>query len=455
MLIIGLTGSIAMGKSTTSGLFKGFGVPVFDADRAVHDLMAPGGGAVAAVLQAFPGCGDPARGIDRKRLGAMVLGDAPALRRLEAILHPRVRDAERAFLQRTARNADAWALVDVPLLFEGGGDRRCDLTVVVSAPAWLQRQRVLARPGMTEARLAAILAQQMPDAEKRRRADFVVRTGAGRAQALADVRRVLTRVQDRAGRVWPTDWLRRGRAAARTGASVVIREIVLDTETTGLDPETGDRVVEIACVELINHLPTGNTYHQYLDPERPMAPEAEAIHGLGDAFLAGQPVFADVVEAFLQFVGDARFVIHNAPFDIKFLDHELRRAGRPSFGLARAVDTLEMARRRFPGSPASLDALCKRFGVDGSGRIKHGALIDCELLAEVYLHLIGGRQPALGLEVAMRQRAAAAAVARVARPPRPHAPSEVELSAHAAFVAKLTDPIWRRADEPHGGLDPD
>lgn len=219
MLVIGLTGSIAMGKSTTAGFFRSFGVPVFDADRAVHDLMAMGGAAVGAVLDAFPGVGDLAAGIDRKRLGARVLGDGVALRRLEAILHPRVRDAERAFLQRASRNGDAWALVDVPLLFEGGGDRRCDVTVVVSAPAWLQRERVLARPGMTADRLAAILARQMPDAEKRRRADFVVRTGAGRARALADVRHVLLAVRDRPDTVWPTRWLQGVRPPAQEPAS--------------------------------------------------------------------------------------------------------------------------------------------------------------------------------------------------------------------------------------------
>ena len=207
MLIIGLTGSIAMGKSPTAGTFRGFGLPVFDADRAVHDLMAPGGAAVAAVARAFPGTGDLASGIDRKRLGSEVLGDAAALRQLESILHPLVRSAEGAFLQRSTRNGDAWALLDVPLLFETGGDRRCDVTVVVSAPAWLQRQRVLARPGMTAARLDAILAEQLSDAEKRRRADYVVATGAGRDRAMADVRRILSLLRERPGGVWPERWL--------------------------------------------------------------------------------------------------------------------------------------------------------------------------------------------------------------------------------------------------------
>ncbi|MEO1090445.1 MAG: DNA polymerase III subunit epsilon [Pseudomonadota bacterium] len=224
-----------------------------------------------------------------------------------------------------------------------------------------------------------------------------------------------------------------------------MREIVLDTETTGLDPASGDRIVEIACVELFNHLPTGNSYHQYVNPERPMSAEAQAIHGLGDDLLREQPVFAEIVDAFLRFVDGATLVIHNAPFDIKFLDFELGRAERPAFGLARAVDTLDLARRRFPGSPASLDALCKRFEVDAAARVKHGALIDCELLAEVYLHLIGGRQPGLDLAVERRRRVVDERTTEV-RPARPHAPSPDEADAHAAFVAGLTDPIWTRAD---------
>jgi DNA polymerase-3 subunit epsilon len=218
----------------------------------------------------------------------------------------------------------------------------------------------------------------------------------------------------------------------------------LDTETTGLDPEAGDRVVEIGCVELVNHVPTGRTYHQYLNPERAMSEAAYAVHGLGDEFLRDQPCFADVVDAFLDFVGEAGLVIHNAAFDIRFLDSELVRAGRAPLGMGRATDTLDLARRRFPGAPASLDALCKRFGVDGSARVLHGALLDCELLAEVYLHLLGGRQPGFAFAAAQRATAERARRARSPRPPRPHAPSEAELEAHRAFVAQLDDPVWAR-----------
>jgi len=228
----------------------------------------------------------------------------------------------------------------------------------------------------------------------------------------------------------------------------LIREIVLDTETTGLDPASGDRMVEIACLELMNHVPTGRSYHQYLNPGRAMSAEAFAVHGLGDDFLADKPRFAEVVEAFSSFVGDAGLVIHNAEFDLKFLDAELAEAGFPPLGPARATDTLSLARKRFPGAPASLDALCKRFEVDASARVLHGALLDCELLAEVYLHLLGGRQPGFAFAAAAgRGGAVAAKSERAPRPPRPHAPSATEAAAHRAFVARLTDPLWTRFDE--------
>ncbi|MER2508769.1 MAG: DNA polymerase III subunit epsilon, partial [Amaricoccus sp.] len=176
-----------------------------------------------------------------------------------------------------------------------------------------------------------------------------------------------------------------------------MREIVLDTETTGFDPLTGDRVVEIGAVELLNHLPTGRVFHAYVNPERAMPAEAFAIHGLGTEFLADKPVFAAIVDEFLAFVGDAKLVIHNARFDMKFLNAELGWVGRTRLAETRAVDTLDLAKRRFPGAPSTLDALCRRFGIDNSSREKHGALLDSELLAEVYLELIGGRQPDLSL----------------------------------------------------------
>jgi len=224
-----------------------------------------------------------------------------------------------------------------------------------------------------------------------------------------------------------------------------MREIVLDTETTGLDPGSGHRVVEIGCLELVNHVPTGRTYHQYINPERLMPVEAFEVHGLGDEFLARHPVFAEIAQAFLDFIGEAKLVIHNAGFDMKFLNAELVQLGLPRLAMSRAVDTVQLARARFPGAQASLDALCRRFEIDNSARTKHGALLDSELLAEVYLELIGGRQPDLDLLTARKAGAGPRTEAeRPVRPPRPHAPSEAEEAAHAALVARLSDPIWQR-----------
>jgi DNA polymerase-3 subunit epsilon len=222
-----------------------------------------------------------------------------------------------------------------------------------------------------------------------------------------------------------------------------MREIILDTETTGLDPAAGDRIVEIACLELVNHLPTGRTFQRYLNPEREVSAGALEVHGLSDAFLAKQPRFADIVDELLAFIGDATLVIHNAEFDVGFLNDELTRCGRPPLQ-GKVIDTLQMARQKFPGAQASLDALCRRFSIDNSARSKHGALLDSELLAEVYLELVGGRQ--VGLDLVLQSSAPAGSGAplaeRIARPPRPHAPSPEELAAHAALVAKLKDPIW-------------
>jgi DNA polymerase-3 subunit epsilon len=227
-----------------------------------------------------------------------------------------------------------------------------------------------------------------------------------------------------------------------------MREIVLDTETTGLDPEDGHRIVEIGAVELFNHLPTGRVYHQYINPERPMPPEAQEVHGLDDRFLADKPVFAAIVDAFLDFVAEARLVIHNAAFDMRFLNAELRRCARPLLPGERALDTLTIARARFPGAPASLDALCRRFGVDNSAREKHGALLDCELLAEVYLELVGGRQPDFGLGGGTGGGVAAARTDWRPRPrpvPLPSRLTEEEAGAHAALVARLGDgALWSR-----------
>ncbi|NEX48102.1 DNA polymerase III subunit epsilon [Pseudotabrizicola algicola] len=231
-----------------------------------------------------------------------------------------------------------------------------------------------------------------------------------------------------------------------------MREIVLDTETTGFEPSEGHRIVEIGAVELFNHLPTGKTYHQYINPERAMPKEAFEVHGLGDEFLKDKPLFHSIGRAFLDFIGDAQLVIHNAAFDMKFLNFELERANLPTLPNSRATDTLMIARRKFPGSPASLDALCRRFGIDNSAREKHGALLDSEILAEVYLELVGGRQPdfMLGTAAAAPKQAGPAEHGSDWRPrprpePLPVRITEEEAAAHAAFVAKLGDQsIWQK-----------
>jgi len=221
-----------------------------------------------------------------------------------------------------------------------------------------------------------------------------------------------------------------------------MREIVIDTETTGLDPRNGDRIVEIAAVELVNHLPTGKVLHYYLNPERAMSEDAFAIHGLGTEFLADKPRFAEIAESFVQFIDGARLVIHNAEFDLAFLNAELGRLSLTSLGRDRAIDTLALARQKFPGAPASLDALCRRFAIDNSARAKHGARLDAELLSEVYLELIGGRQAGFDLAAAPGVLQVAIDAVRRFRAPRPHAPSVAELAAHAALVARLKEPLW-------------
>lgn len=226
-----------------------------------------------------------------------------------------------------------------------------------------------------------------------------------------------------------------------------MREIVLDTETTGFEPSEGHRIVEIGAVELFNHVPTGRTYHQYINPKRPMPEEAFAVHGLGDQFLSDKPIFQSVGQAFLDFVGDSPLVIHNAAFDMKFLNAELGWMKAPTLPFQQAVDTLKIARRRYPGAPASLDALCRRFGIDNSMREKHGALLDSEILAEVYLELIGGRQPGLSLDAGRIGQGLAEDGAPWRPRPRP-APlppriTEAEATAHEAFVETLgTDAVW-------------
>jgi len=241
------------------------------------------------------------------------------------------------------------------------------------------------------------------------------------------------------------------RSGGRQGQEM--REIVLDTETTGLHVEDGDRVLEIGAVELWNALPTGKTYHKFINPQHPVHPDAFRVHGIGDDFLRDKPVFAEIAPEFLAFIGDARLVIHNAPFDMGMLNAELARLGHPRLPDARAVDTLEMARRAYPGAQLSLDALCKRFGIDISVREKHGALIDCYLLADVYLELQGGRQRGFDLAASQprgSQEGTGAAAIGPAKAPRRREPlppriTPEERAAHAAFVSELGEhALWAR-----------
>jgi DNA polymerase-3 subunit epsilon len=230
-----------------------------------------------------------------------------------------------------------------------------------------------------------------------------------------------------------------------------MREIVLDTETTGFDPAEGHRIVEIGCVELEDHFPTGRTLQLYLNPQRPVPIESQRVHGLTDEFLADKPLFAAVVDELLAFLGDARLVIHNAAFDLRFLNAELKRLAQAPIPFARAIDTIEIAKSKIPGARYSLDELCKRFGVDLSVRTKHGALLDAELTAQIYLELVGGRQKGLG--VAPVEAAAAPGEPLAARPrPQKLASliSPAERQAHADFVAKELGPdaLWLRAAPP-------
>jgi DNA polymerase-3 subunit epsilon len=227
-----------------------------------------------------------------------------------------------------------------------------------------------------------------------------------------------------------------------------MREIVFDTETTGLNPLGGDRMVEIGCVEMFNRVETGRHFHAYFYPERDMPFEAEMVHGLTATFLSDKPLFSEKVDELLDFFEDSPLVAHNAGFDFGFLNFELERCGRPIVSMHRMVDTLALARSRHPGAKHSLDALCMRFGIDRSHRVKHGALLDAQLLAQVYVELTGGRQIGLGLvaetgTIAVK-KGAGPIIVREPRPPRPHAPLAEELERHRAFIAKLVNPLWER-----------
>jgi DNA polymerase-3 subunit epsilon len=231
-----------------------------------------------------------------------------------------------------------------------------------------------------------------------------------------------------------------------------MREIIFDTETTGLDPKTGDRMVEIGCIEMVGRVETGRSFHSYYNPERDMPPEAERVHGLSAAFLSTKPRFAQSVDELLAFLGDAPLVAHNAGFDFGFLNNELQLIGREAISMERMVDTVALARKKHPGSKLSLDALCTRYGIDRSHRVKHGALLDAELLAQVYVELTGGRQIGLGLvesesvtiEASVVHFNSPAAAVNAVRPPRPHTATPEELKRHREFIAGIEKAIWTR-----------
>ena len=219
-----------------------------------------------------------------------------------------------------------------------------------------------------------------------------------------------------------------------------MREVVLDTETTGLNPKGGDRIVEIGCVELINHLETGNYFHEYINPERDMPEKAQAVHGLSEKFLSDKPIFSDISKSFTEFIGTSPLIIHNAEFDVGFINWELQRIHFQPLKMERVIDTLMLARKQFPGSPANLDALCRRFQINNSDRDLHGALIDAKLLAEVYLELIGGRQQRMNLNT--KKSNEKIEVEKIKFKARPHLPSLEEKKLHAQFLKKIKSPIW-------------
>jgi DNA polymerase-3 subunit epsilon len=225
---------------------------------------------------------------------------------------------------------------------------------------------------------------------------------------------------------------------------ITMREIALDTETTGLDPKSGHRMVEIGCVELWGHVRTGKHFHVYLNPERDVPPDAERIHGLSTSFLADKPTFVSIAKEFIAFLADSPLIIHNASFDMGFLNYQLAAAGHPILPMNRAIDTVKIARAKFPGSPANLDALCRRFNIDLAARKFHGALLDAELLADVYLELKGGRQAQMSLEAEKEPQSSATQQSMVMRPARSFPPTAAEEAAHHAFLTKIKDPIWLR-----------
>ena len=413
MFKLGLTGSIGMGKSSTAELFREHGCAVWDADAAVHRLYSAGGRAVAPIRDEFPNAIEDGA-VSRPRLREIIADDTGALRRIEEIVHPLLARDREDFLAST--RADI-VVFDIPLLFETGAEREMDAvacvdvaemnSVHVSLPVapWTWRSSRRSRPSscriLKNAPAPITLCRPTPQ-----------NTPQDRSTPSSEIY---------------------GRQA--------MREIVLDTETTGFDPEKGDRIVEIGAIELYNHMPTGRTFHEYVNPKRPMPQSAFEVHGLGDDFLRDKPLFHVVAQPFLDFVQDAKLIIHNAAFDMKFLNHELGLCRLPLLPWDMAIDTLAMARTKFPGSPATLDALCRRFGIDNASRTLHGALLDSEILAEVYLELIGGRQPDFGLAMSGNAGTSRDDHATWRPGPRPH-PLPARLTEEEAAAHRPSSRKW-------------
>ncbi len=318
-------------------------------------------------------------------------------------------------------------MLDIPLLLETAPNPDVDVVLVVSTSKANQRARLRNRGRMTEAEIEAIIARQMPDSEKRRRADVLVRTGLSRRHAQARIARLIQE-------------LRR-----------MTRSVLFDTETTGLEPRDGHRVIEVAALELINELPTGRQFHCLINPERDIPEDATRVHGFTIEHLRDKPLFRAIADELIAFLGpDDMLVAHNAPFDFRFLNAEFARCGLPALAPQRMVDTLDLAKARFPGMPNSLDALCRRFGIDLSERGSHNALLDCRLLAEVYIELTGGRQRGLSLAVDESTSTVAQYEARSERMLRPVMVSAAEEERHAQFIQRLKNPIWLREAEDAG-----
>jgi len=404
--------------------------------------MHPAAHAVAPLEAEFPGVTGPNGAIDRAKLRHRVLDNPAAMKRLEEIVHPIVGGQQIAFLQKAMAEGHGIVVLDIPLLFETGGDKRADAILVVSAPADVQRARVLARGQMTEAEFEAILARQVPDSMKRSRADFIIDTSQGFAAAEARVDEILAELR-----------LRLANTRCRNGQwGRLMREVVFDTETTGLNPGQGDRIVEVGCIELINLLPTGNEFqiiHHW--PPGLRGDRAHHRHHRRDA--ARQTPFRtpECCRCPARILWDSPIVAHNAEFDRGFLNDELELMGRPPFPKERFIDTLVLAREHRPGSPASLDAVCKRFDISIKDRVLHGALLDAQLLAMAYLELRGGRERRLDLadNNGIGGQGQVVFTPRRQRPtPLPSRLTDAEAAAHAAFLETLGDKdhevIWKK-----------